>query len=86
MLEKKNPIYVTWIRFPCLQCVIPLVRPVKDEVSGNKRRSPEEDLAIESPPDVEDGVVGSVGQGVLSVGGETVGNDTLLGLTTYSDQ
>ena len=63
---------------------IPLVGPVKDEVTGDTSRGPEEDLGIESPPEVEDGVMGGVGQGVLSVGRETVGNDTLLGLTTYA--
>lgn len=57
---------------------IPLNSPVHDVVTSNGSRSPVEDLAVEPPPCVEDGIVGSTGEGVLAVGRDTVDQDALL--------
>lgn len=57
---------------------IPLNSPVHGSVGGDEGRSDIEDLVSESAPDVEDSSVSSAGHGPLSVGGEGVGNDTLL--------
>ena len=62
---------------------IPLNSPVENVVAGNGGRSPVEDLAAETSPGVEDGVVESTGEGVLAVRGNTVGDDALLMKTTY---
>ena len=60
----------------------PVDGPVHDVVTGQHGREPEEDLALGSAEGVEDGGVGGAGPGVLSVGGQTVGDDTSLLLTT----
>lgn len=62
----------------------PLVRPVDDEVPEEGGDRPVEDLGVEAPPRVEDGVVGRAGERVLPVGGETEGDDALLGLAACS--
>lgn len=57
---------------------VPLVSPLDDVVTGNHGRQPEEDLVLGAAEDVEDGVVAGAGEGVLSVGGDTVVDDALL--------
>lgn len=59
----------------------PLNSPVHDVVRGDEWRHDVEDLCAGSSPRVEDGCVGCAGEGVLSVGGEAVGDDALLGLS-----
>lgn len=59
----------------------PLSSPVHDVVCGNEWRDDVEDLCAGPSPRVEDGCVGCAGEGVLSVGGEAVGDDALLGLS-----
>lgn len=61
---------------------VPLDSPVHDVVTGNHRRKPVEDLALGSAESVEDGIVEGTGPRVLSVGGQTVSDDTTLLLTT----
>lgn len=56
----------------------PLDSPVHDVVSGDEWGDDVEDLCAGSSPCVEDGGVGGAGEGVLSVGGQTVGHDALL--------
>lgn len=52
--------------------------PLHGVVETNEGRGDVEDLLADPSPGVEDGVVGSTGNGVLSVGAEAVGDDTLL--------
>lgn len=60
-------------------CVsVPLDGPVHDVVKEDHWGGDVEDLAAESAPAVEDGGVGSTGQGVLSVGAQAVGDDAAL--------
>ena len=47
-------------------------------VASNEWRRNVENLGAESPPRVEDGIVSRAGEGVLPVGAEAVGDDTLL--------
>lgn len=61
---------------------VPLDSPVHNVVTSNGSRSPVEDLGREPPPRVEDGIVSGTGERVLAVGGDTVGQDALLGKTT----
>lgn len=58
----------------------PVNSPVHNVVGGDEWRYDVEDLCAGSSPRVEDGCVGCAGEGVLSVGGEAVGDDALLGL------
>lgn len=57
---------------------VPLNGPVHGSVGGNQGRSEVEDLVSESAPDVEDSGVSGASQRSLSVGGEGVGDNTLL--------
>lgn len=52
-------------------------------VTGKQGGDPEEDLSLGSAEGVEDEVVAGAGEGVLSVGGQTVGDNALLLLTTW---
>lgn len=61
---------------------VPVSGPVHEVVAGNQRRQPEEDLSLGAAEGVEDEVVTGTGKGVLSVGGQTKGDDALLLLTT----
>lgn len=61
---------------------IPLDGPAHHPVTGNHGREPEEDLVLGAAESVEDGGVDGTSPGVLSVGGQTVGDDTSLLLTT----
>ena len=61
---------------------IPLDSPAHHPVTGNHGREPEEDLVLGAAESVEDGGVDRASPGVLSVGGQTVGDDTSLLLTT----
>lgn len=58
----------------------PLNRPVHDIVCGDEWRDNVENLCTSPSPRVEDGCVGCAGEGVLSVWGEAIGNNALLGL------
>lgn len=58
----------------------PLSGPVHDVVCRDEWRYNVEDLCAGSSPRVEDGSMGRAGEGVLSVRGEAVGHDALLGL------
>lgn len=59
----------------------PLNSPVHDVVCGNEWRDDVENLCAGPSPRVEDGCVACAGEGVLSVGGEAVSDDALLGLS-----
>jgi hypothetical protein len=58
--------------------VIPVRGPLHQVVSGNHGRSPVEDLSTEAAECVEDGVVCSASEGVLTVRRDTVRDDALL--------
>lgn len=46
-------------------------------VAGQQGGQPEKDLALGAAEGIEDGVVGGTGKRVLTVGGNTVGDDAL---------
>lgn len=56
--------------------------PVHDVPAGDQGRKEVEDLVAEAAPGIEDGVVGGAGEGVLTVGGDAVGDDSSLLLAT----
>lgn len=61
---------------------VPLGSPVHQVVTGNQRRKPVEDLGLSAAESVEDSVVSSTGEGVLTVGRKAeVDNALLLGTT-----
>lgn len=61
----------------------PLSSPVHQLVSYQQRHSPEEDLCLRPPVDVEDCGICGTGQSALAVLSETVGDDTLLRWGTF---
>lgn len=63
-------------------CHVPLSSPLHEVVSSNQRREPVEDLTLGTTEGVEKGVVDHTGNGVLSVGRDTIVNDALLLGTT----
>lgn len=52
--------------------------PLHERVAGDERRGPEEDLLPGAAEGVEDGVVESATQGLLTVVGQGVRGDALL--------
>jgi hypothetical protein len=60
---------------------VPLGSPLHDVVAGDGGGQPVEDLRLSATEGVEDGVVGGTGEGLLSVGRQTVGDNSLLGAT-----
>jgi hypothetical protein len=61
---------------------VPLDGPAHDVVTANHGGEPEEDLTLGTAESVEDGGMNGTSPGVLSVGGQTVGDNTTLLLTT----
>jgi len=62
---------------------LPLGSPVHHIIGGDERGNHVPHLGGEATPGVEDCVMQGSGEGVLSIGGETVGDDALLFLATW---